>query len=175
MFANFPDLSRLYLRGNGIRSLPDGTFDVLPNLQYLDISGNKISTVSEKTFSKDTRRGLSKILLANNPFVCSCDLMWFKAWLASSHSLFYSSSYRRHKYNCSNIPETGVTEFSIELQACLLTREMSVQIIFSCSSLIFTLTLVSLLFRYRWHIRLLLYEAFRGKGQRLRLPANYFR
>ena len=176
MFANFPNLSRLYLRGNGIRSLPDGTFDVLPNLQYLDISGNRISTVSEKTFSKDTRKGLSKLLLGNNPFVCSCDLMWFKAWLASNHSLFYSSSYRRHKYNCSNIPETGVTEFSIELQACLLTREMSVQIIFSCSSLIFTLTLVSLLFRYRWHIRLMIYETFRGRDdvRRRHLEAGNF-
>ena len=41
--------------------------------------------------------------------------------------------------------------------------------------LILVLVLVSAVYRYRWHIRLLLYEAFRGKGQRLRLPAGYFR
>nr|KAG5692580.1 hypothetical protein BaRGS_024140 [Batillaria attramentaria] len=34
--------------------------------------------------------------------------------------------------------------------------------------LISTLTLLSLLYRYRWHIRLVLYEAFRGRGDRWR-------
>nr|KAG5699324.1 hypothetical protein BaRGS_004261 [Batillaria attramentaria] len=42
--------------------------------------------------------------------------------------------------------------------------------------LIITLTLVVTCFRYRWHIRLVMYEAFRGRGDRWRrLQAQHFR
>ncbi|KAK7093415.1 hypothetical protein V1264_007175 [Littorina saxatilis] len=61
-------------------------------------------------------------------------------------------------------------------QACLLSAEMSVQIVVSCSILIITLTVVSAIFRFRWHIRLTFYEAFRTRGaaRRLRFLNNYF-
>ena len=49
-------------------------------------------------------------------------------------------------------------------QACLLARDTSKFLVASVVILILGLTLVSALFRYRWHLRLVLYEAFRGRG-----------
>nr|KAG5691246.1 hypothetical protein BaRGS_015214 [Batillaria attramentaria] len=53
-------------------------------------------------------------------------------------------------------------------QACLLSQEVSVYISITITLLVVILTLISLLYRYRWHIRLALYEAFRGRGDRWR-------
>nr|KAG5696804.1 hypothetical protein BaRGS_012827 [Batillaria attramentaria] len=57
-----------------------------------------------------------------------------------------------------------------------MTRDTYKFMTASLSMLISTLTLASLLFRYRWHIRLVLYEAFRGRGEarRRRLQQQHF-
>ena len=61
-------------------------------------------------------------------------------------------------------------------QACLLGRETSIRVVVTCTVLILTLTVFCLVFRYRWHVRLVLYEAFRARYEvrRLRFLANNF-
>jgi hypothetical protein len=53
-------------------------------------------------------------------------------------------------------------------QACLMKKEVSILIIGTFTFVIVTLTAALLLFSYRWHFRLLCFEAFRGRGERLR-------
>ncbi|KAL8574092.1 hypothetical protein ACOMHN_065349 [Nucella lapillus] len=69
-----------------------------------------------------------------------------------------------------------LANFAMTEQACLLSREVNVLLIQCCSTAIFSLTLVALVFRYRWHIRLLMYEMFRGRDvlRRQRLQENNF-
>lgn len=50
-------------------------------------------------------------------------------------------------------------------QVCLLSREAIVITMVVMVLLMMKLTLTAVVFRYRWHIRLLLYEVFRGTGQ----------
>nr|KAG5702838.1 hypothetical protein BaRGS_001920 [Batillaria attramentaria] len=99
--------------------------------------------------------------------------MWFRHWLVSNPKLFSRS---RNTYQCENIPHTNVTSFYMAKQACLMNRDAYIFIAVSVAMLISTLTVVSLLFRYRWHIRLVLYEAFRGRGEyrRWRLQQEHF-
>jgi hypothetical protein len=65
-------------------------------------------------------------------------------------------------YSCFNRAER-VEEFAMAHQACLLSRELSGYIIAVCTLLIVPLTIGLLLYSYRWHLRLVLYEAFRGR------------
>ena len=53
---------------------------------------------------------------------------------------------------------------------------MNTLIIISCSFAILAFTVTTLVFRYRWHLRLLMHEAFRGRNdyRRLRLQTNVF-
>nr|KAG5687318.1 hypothetical protein BaRGS_011724 [Batillaria attramentaria] len=53
-------------------------------------------------------------------------------------------------------------------QACLLSRDASIFTIITIVLLLTVMTSASSLYRYRWHIRLVLYEAFRGQGERWR-------
>jgi hypothetical protein len=79
-------------------------------------------------------------------------------------------------YSCSNSAE-NVDSFFMPAQACYLSQELSGYIITFCSIYIVTLTSALLVYSYRWHFRLLLYEAFRGRNdgaRRRRLLQNKF-
>ncbi|XP_070209298.1 toll-like receptor 2 [Littorina saxatilis] len=176
-FAPLSGLIRLDLRSNRITNIPDGAFDLHPNLTDLYLSQNTISVVRETTFSESTRTQFVKLLLGYNPFVCSCDLLWFRTWLASNRSLFYEFEFLDPpQYNCTNIPGKMVEHFTMVHQACLLSREASIQVTVISSLSFFVFTVASLLFRYRWHLRLILYEVFRGRRhiRQRRLMAGNF-
>ena len=163
MFANTTGLTHLYLYNNKLAAIPDDLFDSMKNLTDLNLSRNQIQVVSEETFSPATRSRLRHLDLSGNPFVCDCDLLWFQAWFTSFPSLFRNAD---SNYSCANIPDTPLKNFWQAEQACLLSRETSTAIIGSVVSFLIILTIVSLIYQHRWHIRLML--AFRGHGEIMR-------
>ena len=163
MFVNTTGLTHLYLYNNRLAAIPEGLFDSMKNLTDLSLSDNQIQVVNEETFSPATRSRLRHLDLSGNPFVCDCDLLWFQGWFMSSPSLF-STAFRN--YSCANIPDTPLKNFRQVEQACLLSRETSTAIICSVFSFLITLTIVSVVYHHRWHIRLML--AFRGHGEIMR-------
>nr|KAG5696788.1 hypothetical protein BaRGS_012811 [Batillaria attramentaria] len=184
IFSKYPmlDLQILYLHSNNIAyyldlsnrlaDVPDGIVDGLLNLDTLDLNRNQISVIRETTFSPATRRRLHRLDLSGNPFLCSCKLRWFRNWLAAESSKFTHSW---TSYTCHDRDDLNVTAFVIVPQACLLSQEANIIIIVVITILIVVSTLLSALYHYRWHIRLLLYEAFRGRGDRWRrLEENHF-
>ena len=160
MFANTTGLTDLYLYDNKLTTIPGGAFDSLNNLAKLSLSDNQILAVHEETFSPATRSRLHHLYLDGNPFVCDCDLRWFQGWFTSSPSLFRNTF---GNYSCANIPDTPLKNFRQVEQACLLSRETSTAIIGSMVSVLIILTIASVTYQHRWHIRLML--AFRGHGE----------
>ncbi|XP_070209268.1 toll-like receptor 13 [Littorina saxatilis] len=171
-FANFPRLKKLYLYMNKIHEIPDATFASNPKLRELNLNDNQLKIVTETTFTKANREKLRILDLSGNPFSCDCDLRWFSDWLRSNKTLFKHS---RSSYTCSNLHQE-VASFSVPDQACLLSRDTSEFIVVSVSLLLMTMTAVSTVFRYRWHLRLVLYEVFRGRNddRRRRLEEGNF-
>ena len=171
MFAVFRNMSVLYLYGNRISDLPDNAFDCLTSLKSLILSKNKLQTVSETAFSVATRSRLKHLDLSGNPFACDCDLLWFQHWLVFSPSVF-SKSYTA--YVCSDLANTSVEAFSLTQQQCLWSHETYRAIIACGVVFIAVVIMVSVVYHYRWHIRLML--AFRGRSEvlRRRLEAENF-
>ncbi|PVD36327.1 hypothetical protein C0Q70_03306 [Pomacea canaliculata] len=163
-FRGMTSLTTIDFSGNKLRFIPEGTFDELPDLTSIDLSSNQLSLITEYTFSAALRGRLSYVYLGWNLFECTCDLLWFRQWLLSSKNTFVDGNY----YECYNVANTTVTEFYVDQQACLLSRDTLTIITVVSSMLIFTITLAVTLFRYRWHFRLLLYEAFRAGSNRRR-------
>ncbi|XP_070209266.1 toll-like receptor 13 [Littorina saxatilis] len=171
-FANFPRLKKLYLYMNKINQIPDAAFANNPILQELNMNDNQLTTVKETAFTKANHEKLRFVDLSGNPFFCDCDLRWFSDWLRSNKTLFKHS---RSSYTCSNLHQE-VASFSMPDQACLLSPATSEFIVVSFSILLVTMTAVSAVFRYRWHLRLVLYEVFRGRNdnRRRRLEEGNF-
>jgi hypothetical protein len=67
-------------------------------------------------------------------------------------------------YYCNNNETLRVMDFTVNKQECLHSRQGSITIIVTCCTLLFTFTLAIFLVRYRWHMRLQLYAAFRGQN-----------
>ena len=161
-FSGFSNLTTLCMYQNKLMSLPDGAFDSLTALTTLEININQIQTIASSAFSPETRKRLTHLDLSHNPFRCDCDILWFQSWFLSSPSVFSNS---RGSYNCSNVLDTDLSAFHMARQACLLDRDTSIFISVVVGLLLVTGSLVAVFFRYRWYLRLLLHEAFRGRGE----------
>ncbi|XP_076452636.1 toll-like receptor 2 type-2 [Babylonia areolata] len=171
MFANLTSLTRLSLSGNKISEIPDGIFDFMENLTDLDLNHNQIQVIRETTFSEATRQQLRSLDLSANTLACDCDILWFQSWFVSSPSLF-DKSYQN--YTCSNMDNMALKSFTMNEQVCVFSTQTN-KILIACVVLfLFLLLLLSVVFQYRWHIRLML--AFRGHGEimRRRLMEEHF-
>jgi toll-like receptor 13 len=191
-FSSLTRLQYLDLSNNKINYIPNGAFDKLVDLRELYLSQNMIQTIGERTFSEKLKVPLKVLRLGSNPFVCSCDLLWFCGWMKAYPEYFFGQEIRitcsekaKEKeltneeitYTCSNSAE-NVEKFAMAPQAYLLTHEISGYIIATFSSLILSLTAGLLFYSYRWDLRLLLYEAFRGRddgARQRRFRENNFR
>ncbi|XP_076453390.1 toll-like receptor 4 [Babylonia areolata] len=170
-FINSSSLTTLKLYGNKISDIPGGIFDSMKNLTVLDLNRNQIQVIRETTFSEATRQQLRSLDVSGNPFMCDCDILWFQNWLVSSPSLF---SKHHRSYTCSNMDNMALKSFTMNEQACVFSTQTN-KILIACVVLfLFLLLLLSVVFQYRWHIRLMV--AFRGHGEimRRRLMEEHF-
>jgi toll-like receptor 13 len=164
LFGRFANLTTLVLKLNAIAVLPAGVFDLLSQLTSLDLSGNQITVVSEGAFTAGLREQLRNLDLGQNPFVCSCDLVWFRHWyLWSDRSVFNKTDAHYTCFDKDENRKLTFQAFHMSQQACLLSPEVNNNIIFANAFLVTTMTAFLLLYSYRWHLRLFLYEAFRGR------------
>nr|KAG5698471.1 hypothetical protein BaRGS_022001 [Batillaria attramentaria] len=104
--------------------------------------------------------------------------MWFQRWLTAQPGLFNDTVFGQpsNTYTCDNLPNTTVQSFYMADQACLWSPAVSKYIIATFVILLLPLALGTALYRYRWHIRLVLFEANRGRRDRWRrLHEQHFR
>ncbi|NWI39566.1 LRC19 protein, partial [Picathartes gymnocephalus] len=79
-FAGLNQLSVLNLSYNMITQLDSDTFTSLESLTVLDLQYNFLKYFNIKSSFK-----LIKIVLAGNPWICSCDLLDLQIWLTASN------------------------------------------------------------------------------------------
>ncbi|XP_029859963.1 BDNF/NT-3 growth factors receptor isoform X3 [Aquila chrysaetos chrysaetos] len=68
-------LKNLTVVDSGLRFVSHQAFVKNVNLQYINLSRNKLSSLSKKPFR---HLGLTDLILLDNPFKCSCEIMWIK-------------------------------------------------------------------------------------------------
>ncbi|XP_042199000.1 NT-3 growth factor receptor [Callorhinchus milii] len=76
-------LENLTIINSGLRSISPRAFAKNPHLHYINLSGNRLSTLSWQPFR--TLR-LSHLILVGNLFNCSCEIRWIQLWQQSSEA-----------------------------------------------------------------------------------------
>ncbi|CAC5396949.1 TLR13 [Mytilus coruscus] len=182
MLIPLKNLQHLTIRHCALTTIPKNLIFRLEKLGYLDLSQNHIKTWKGETVFKNVssieilrldmnyitvfkeslfpavlRRNLRSIYLANNPFSCTCKLLWLRKWIEEKSEIF--KQYPEH-YICST---------PIELHGSLLKRYFPSErecesinellIAFTVLSIIgiCVVMLASLVYKGRWHIRHAIY------------------
>jgi hypothetical protein len=189
MFQPLDKLKTFILQDMNMHCIPDNLGEIFPDLEYLDLSnnkiktwnrpfanfhklkilylnGNKISTINDTSFPTPwmTAYGtLKRLKLRDNPFVCNCDLTWFRQWIDRSKG--YNISTDRMKWPLSGSTPITVLEYHPERDPdCLLAF-----IVTSCVPLFIILFSCFIVYTCRWRIRLKIYKWRRKRRKYKRL------
>ena len=163
LFANLTNLKGLALGQNAISSLESGAFKFQHKLRYLELYSNRLSSIDRSPF--EGLESLRELHLSDNPFHCSCDLLWFKNWIDSTHGPTYFVDLYEKKspvYVCASPPDKKgmyLLDFKISESDCVESvYVISTEIIkVAAGVLIPTVLIVCVMIRYRWYLR---YYAF---------------
>ncbi|XP_071177953.1 toll-like receptor 6 [Mytilus edulis] len=182
MLIPLKNLLNLTIRHCALTTIPKNLIFRLPKLRYLDLSQNHIKTwkgntafsnvssievlrldmnyitvFKESLFPSYLRRNLKSIYLANNPFSCTCKLLWLRKWIEEKSKRF------------KQYPEDYICSTPIELHGSLLKsyfpsdrkcesiNELLIAFTVLSTIGIFVVMLASLVYKGRWHIRHAIY------------------
>ncbi|KAL8604223.1 hypothetical protein ACOMHN_014791 [Nucella lapillus] len=170
------DVKVIDLFSNGLVYLSPDAFRRFHNLQMLLLGGSNnltykdlptlLSIRGETTFCLQLRERLTALTLSGNPFICDCDILWFQRWMKTNYEIF--TDFHSYRYSCANADNITLPDFVLNEQACMLGSDAAAfTISITCVFILFFL-LFSLFFRFRWHVRLWLYEACRSRGRQQR-------
>ena len=177
LFKGLQELEEIYITNNNIRTLHEslfqdqislkilkigdnklsgwgpGLFKFTKNLMKLDINHNQIPVLSESNMQH--LYNLKEINLRDNPFVCNCDLLWFRGWIdITTVHLTKKKSFRC--YSPEEWRGKPLLEFSKDKIQCTFFSKYV--IVGSVSAALFiSLVSVILVYRNRWRLRLRLY------------------
>ncbi|CAG2220418.1 unnamed protein product [Mytilus edulis] len=103
LFSKLPNLFYVSLRNNRISSWNgQRVFGKQSSLRTMRLTGNSLSTINETMFPRNALTHLSMLSLGNNPFACTCSNIWFKKWILTEQSIFENYP---ELYHCKTPPE----------------------------------------------------------------------
>jgi toll-like receptor 13 len=150
-FYRFPLLEYISLDDNILRSWTDGSkiFDGLTKLHELHLSSNKINMISETSLPPNILKSLRVIDFKYNHFSCTCDIMWFRNWIANTKVNVTD----KNNFQCDNL-RTKLKDYNPSVVEChILLISLSV----SCGVSLIVIITVTVYF-CRWRIRFQLYN-----------------
>ncbi|XP_059177501.1 toll-like receptor 3 [Physella acuta] len=160
-FSQLANLKSLFLYSNNIKEIPDKAFDKLKHLETLYIDHNELTCIREASFSVNMTKQLRFVDFSKNDFLCNCDLLWFQTWLKNPGGTEFKNP---SLYECSDQPNVLVQEYKVSVQACLFSRTTYILFVVCVSILIVVFVVFAIFYRYRWTIRLMMYERKVARG-----------
>ncbi|XP_033111563.1 reticulon-4 receptor-like [Anneissia japonica] len=172
IFKNCGNLTAIYLTGNLLVSLPSDLLQNHPFLSRVDMSRNSINGLNDDVFrgSSKIRRiflqdnkiirisrsmglqNLTKLIqigVSQNPFVCDCNLVWFRHWINQTNATLVEIN----KTKCRNINGTSLVNFDADSLICNEYDVITTVLIVTFCLAAFLAILGTLLYVFRWDIR----------------------
>ncbi|XP_062982453.1 toll-like receptor 7 isoform X2 [Elgaria multicarinata webbii] len=142
-------LQKLMLQNNRIKRLTKDFLQHAFHLTYLDLSFNKIKTLSNSSFPKNDIKNLTMLLLRGNPFKCNCDLVWFVSWIKQTN---VTIPFLATDVTCVGPGSwKGKSVVFLDLNTCELDLSNTFYL-FSVSVIMFLMTVPVISYRYFWDV-----------------------
>ncbi|XP_025020977.1 NT-3 growth factor receptor isoform X4 [Python bivittatus] len=106
----YTGLQRLTITNSGLRSIQPRAFDKNPHLHYINLSGNRLTTLSWLLFK--TLR-LTELELENNIFNCSCDIRWIQLWQEKGEA-----NLQNQDLYCMNMETSHISIQELNISQC---------------------------------------------------------
>ena len=190
MLEELKKLEELHVMNNNIEALPEPTLKNLLSLKVLNASHNKISTWGPNLF-KSTQKlstldlsynliatvkqeqlhdlsNLNCLNLTGSPFMCNCDLRWFRDWVNQTNTVITNVG----SYTCNGPSEwkgKPLLEFSRSKINCLFFTKYAI-IGAVVAALLIALLIFGMIYKNRWRIRLRWYKLSKRGRRFLQRP-----
>ncbi|XP_055469314.1 toll-like receptor 7 isoform X2 [Psammomys obesus] len=146
-------LMKLILKNNQIRHLTKYFLEDAFQLNYLDLSSNKIQIIQKTSFPENVLNNLQMLLLHHNRFVCNCDAVWFVWWVNHTN---VTIPYLATDVTCVGPgAHKGQSLVSLDLYTCELDLTNLILFSVSISSILFLMVVMTtshLFFWDMWYI-----------------------
>ena len=174
-FNIFKALRKIDLLGNQILSFNRSLFSKISTIEEINLSQNRISYVTKQSFSPALLKSLKVIDMSSNPFICDCNILWFRDWIHSTH--IKVKNYPK-LYLCAMPPETRGTElrnFTLTKEECEVKSELVPFVVGAVSVCLFGTLALAGVYKNRWHIRYWIYllKYKRSKYDRIRNEESF--
>ncbi|XP_070579669.1 toll-like receptor 13 [Ptychodera flava] len=151
-FVGLAHLKHLDLRNNDIREIT-GHMWQLPSLQILYLAGNKLLAIKEDNIDAKHLPSLQIADFSENSFACSCDLVWFRNWIATD-KMVYMLNYDTLTCTSPSSPRglILVRDFNPSALVCQSRTQMYLAIGFALFAALMAVIVATCVY-YRWHIK----------------------
>jgi len=159
-FDSLFSLQMVNLSNNQLGGWNGSAFNDSTNLSVIDFSSNKITAVPEQSVIPLESR--VKLNLSDNPFACWCDLIWFRNWI-TSYNITDTKLPGLELYKCRSplaMANKRLLDFEPEsiAESCSPPPWIIIVVSVSCGIAIAIVCLVVVCYKYRWPIRLKIYN-----------------
>ena len=100
VFPHLRSLEKLSLEGNHICTWEVDVFDNMTNLRYLNLERNNIHLINQSSIPYEILSKLKELDISNNPFSCTCDIMWFRDWIRKINKTQLDLKNFPQRYKC---------------------------------------------------------------------------
>ncbi|XP_021360289.1 toll-like receptor 13 isoform X2 [Mizuhopecten yessoensis] len=156
LFQRMPNITQLVLNGNRISGWNDdpAVFENVTSIRELFLEGNNIKLVNKTSFPSSFLQSLTKFSFSDNPFSCTCELVWFLNWMKSTNT---SNVVYNKRYKCLYPPELNgklVSDYNpTELECSPVDKLLEYVCIGISLTFIVTTIVVIIGYRYRFYLR----------------------
>ena len=155
IFRGLNKLILLDLSLNQISSIHPDVFVPLTNLTDLILTNNRLSTLMADTFRHLV--SLRNINLLGNSFMCNCDIFWFSQWMIIT-DINVQQLTIKNRYVCKSPPQQHNKDLlhymaNADCQYTDLSTILTLYIL-----TLIGCTFLSIIYRYRWHLRYYVYK-----------------
>ncbi|XP_067656612.1 toll-like receptor 13 isoform X2 [Haliotis asinina] len=156
VFTKLTKLRSLNLIGNNLPNLTSGVFANVTSISRLSLANCNIKIIKEDTFPLEFRLSLKILDLSGNPFMCSCELLWFRTWMKEvigNKSITFSNYPSNYECTSPSGKRLRLAEFNPSERSCSIEHLYTVILTIVLSVCLMFTVIVLVVYRYRWYIR----------------------